>query len=378
MSFTLITAALIATIIPALVLYIVYRMDLYSTGEFKYTLNSFVWGGIAFYAAVQVNTASLTIGLVSTQAQMARFVAPPVEEILKGIILIYLVTRPKFTYFVDGAIYGFAVGIGFAIIENYEYISYNLDAALDIAISRVISTNLIHGAASALTGIGLGLSRFEKGFNKFISIFIGYGLAILLHLGFNNLVNISTIPFYLILGYAAATGIGGTVVIIVAIKRGLKIEKAWIEEKLGMADRVTAGEAAVVNRLENVDEILLPLKQRFGEEKTKQIKEFLIKQAHLGIRRKTLDKASDEKMKESIREQIHIEQKEMDAIRKKVGVYTMMYLRGIFPLEDSPLWDHLESVIEDRIKQGGGEGAMWKSLETKFKEQSSSMFDKID
>ena len=68
--------------------------------------------------------------------------------------------RPKFTYFVDGAIYGFAIGIGFAVFENYEYIAGS-SAALNTAIGRVISTNLIHATASAIIGIAFGLARFQ-------------------------------------------------------------------------------------------------------------------------------------------------------------------------------------------------------------------------
>ncbi|MBK9207159.1 MAG: PrsW family intramembrane metalloprotease [Anaerolineales bacterium] len=37
--------------------------------------------------------------------------APILEEILKSLILIYLVKRAEFNYVVDGAIYGFGAGL---------------------------------------------------------------------------------------------------------------------------------------------------------------------------------------------------------------------------------------------------------------------------
>ena len=58
-----------------------------------------------------------------------------------------------------------------------------------------------------------------------------------LHLGFNNLV--TRVNSGLLLIYAATTGITGLIVIAWSIRRGLQEEKAWIEEMLGEADRVT-------------------------------------------------------------------------------------------------------------------------------------------
>ena len=69
MNSTVLIAQLIATIIPLLVLYIIYRLDLYSTGDFKLTIYSFIWGGIAFYLAVIVNTKSVELGIDEIRLQ---------------------------------------------------------------------------------------------------------------------------------------------------------------------------------------------------------------------------------------------------------------------------------------------------------------------
>jgi len=67
----------------------------------------------------------------------ATHTAPIVEEVFKSLILLYLVRRANTTFFVDGAVYGFAAGIGFAIAENMLYLSrLDADASVVVATSR--------------------------------------------------------------------------------------------------------------------------------------------------------------------------------------------------------------------------------------------------
>jgi len=351
----LIIALIVATAVPLIFLYVVNKLDLYKTGAFRYIVFCFVWGGLAFTGANWINPAIVDFGMVSWE-NMVRFSAPIVEELLKALILIYLVRKMDFTYFVDGAIYGFSVGIGFAVIENYQYL-IGSSAALDLAISRVISTNLMHATASALVGIALGLSRFQRFSGRAVLLLLGWLSAMSVHIAFNNLVTRVSSGYLLL--YAAISGFLGAVLIVIAIKRGLLEEKAWIEETLGEADRVTTGEAAVVHRLGDLQEILSPLAERFGPDKADQIESFLFLQARLGILRKTLEKLVDEKMKQNVEAQMVELRAEMDTARRSVGTYCMLYLRNIFPEEVSPLWNRLEKQIPEQTKSGA---SLWTSL----------------
>lgn len=363
-----ILALVIASLIPLLSLYLIYQLDLYKTGEFRAILVSFISGALAFWAASLINRAIYDQNLVET-INIIRYSAPLVEEILKGLLLWYLVRRPKFTYFVEGAVYGFAAGVGFAIFENYEYILAATDTGFGVAISRVISTNLMHATTTALLGIALGYARSERLPRLILVSLAGLMTAILVHMGFNNLVTRVTSEW--LLGYAAACGLAGAGLIAFIIQRGLKEEKLWIEEKLGMADRVTKGEAAVVQRMENMQEILEPLAERFGEKKAAQIERFLVTQARLGILRKSLDKLSDERMKRSVEEQMNKLRTEMDAARRAVGSYAMLYLRHTFPENSSPLWGRLETAIQERAAARPASGGvnLWANLKSRQEEQ---------
>lgn len=352
---TVLIAVLIATIVPLVFLYVIRALDLYGMGAFRTVLACFFWGMIAFGIALGINQTMLDNNLV-TYDQFRRLSAPLIEEIAKSLFLLYLVRRPSFTYFVDGAIYGFAAGIGFAIVENYYYVYYTPDAALGLAVARVLSTNLMHASASALVGIALGLSRFEKIPVSLLVLLPGYGLAMGLHIGYNTLVTQPQLGGAFLLLYAAAVGFGAAGLITLAIRRGLAEEKAWIEETLGEADRVTAGETAIVNRLSESQKILAPLAQKFGAKKAEQIERFLMLQAQLGIKRKTLEKLADEKLRRAVEADMAQIRQEMDGVRRSVGAYIMAYVRTIFPEEGSPIFGRLEGLIKERAAQSDGSG----------------------
>ncbi len=342
-----ILALTIATLVPAIVLYIIYSQDLYGTGEKWTVLGCFAWGTAAFALAYGMSRIVFGYDLASRQAWV-QFIAPVAEEILKALVLIYLVRRPKFTYFVDGAIYGFAAGMGFAIVENWSYVISYGDAGLSVAVGRVISTNLVHATGCALVGIALGYARFQRYSGRVLLLSLGLAVAMSVHIAFNNVVT-RTQNGVILITVAAGIGLLGAAFIFFMIKRGLAEQKLWIEEKLGAADRVTGQEVAVVQRLSDIDRVLAPLAEEFGPHKAKACEQFLMLQARLGIKRKTLDKLADEKMKQAVRAEIDQISAEMDATRKTVGWRVMLYLRTIYPEDVSPVWGLLENAIERAV-----------------------------
>ncbi len=342
-----VVALIIATAIPLVVLYGIFTLDLYKTGEFKFVLICFAAGGAAYGLAAVINPTPLRLNWVDYN-QMVRYLAPVVEETLKALILLILVRRPKFTYFVDGAIYGFATGIGFAICENYEYIFGHTSVAMAVAINRVISTNLMHAAATATVGIVLGWARLQKPALRSGASVGGLALAMLLHMVFNNLVTRVTSGWLLL--YAVLIGGGAAGLIALMIRRGLKEERAWIQEKLGITDRVERQEVAAVENIARADDVLKRLAVTFGPAAAAKIEKLLYTQARLGILRKTVEKMSDEGMRRGIQAEIDQLHSEMEQARRAIGSYAMVYLR----------YTHLEdlfsvySILEGRLKEQEG------------------------
>ncbi|MEW5872665.1 MAG: PrsW family glutamic-type intramembrane protease [Chloroflexota bacterium] len=348
----LVIALCVATLIPLVALWFIYKRDLYATGSIDSVVISFIGGAGAFVVAYLLHSWLLRQG-VSFQ-NLSRNIAPFSEEILKALVLIWLVRRRNFTYFVDGAIYGFAAGIGFAIVENFNYIFGQESSVLSVAIGRTLSSNLVHATTSALVGITLGLGRFQRGsWRRLLYLLVGLLAAAAVHSGFNHMLfelNASPILVFL---YAVLAGLGGSGVIVGFIRAGLTNERRWIEETLGEADRVTKNEARVVHQLAEAGVILSPLAQRFGKEKATLIGECLVTQARLGILRKTLEKLPEEWMRQETQANIDQMQIEMDALRRRVGAYPMLYLRNIFPETQRSVWSRLEQVTEPVADNSG-------------------------
>jgi hypothetical protein len=71
----------------------------------------------------------------------SRYVAPVVEELLKALVIVWLIHANRIGFLVDAAIFGFAVGTGFALVENV----YFLEIAKDAGIGHVDRPRLRHG-----------------------------------------------------------------------------------------------------------------------------------------------------------------------------------------------------------------------------------------
>ncbi len=352
--------------VPAAFLYFVRRLDLYASGGFALVVGCFVAGLLAFPLSFAANTGALRLmtlgwGLSTAVALLAvkTSVAPLVEEVAKSLGLVYAVRRPDFTYFVDGAIFGFAAGTAFAIIENLFYLG-NARDPLGMAVNRAFSTSLMHGTASALVGVALGRLRFGHGRQRFAALLVGWASAMALHMAFNRLVNSGPLTPAHLAG-AIAIGIGGVVLTAACIFWGLREERAWLRETLGLGVGVSAGEANVVHRMADIDTLLAPIEQHFGAERRKQVQRFLQLQAQLGLKTKGAALAADPKLRAALEAQVADLQAQTDALRRAVGLYCMSYVRSILPDEGEPLWDRLNTAL---AQAGTAEPSMnlWQSL----------------
>jgi len=356
-------AIAIAVAVPLVFLYLVRWLDLYASGSLKVMLACLGWGVVAFVGAFFANTFAL--GFVGF-ALLPVLVAPINEEILKSLLLVYLVRRPSFTYFVDGAIYGFASGIAFAVLEAILYVGRSgADQGLGLSLARGFSTSLMHGSSTALVGIALGRMRFGRGVSRAGSLLMGWTGAMALHITFNNMLNSgqsgSTVLFAVLLGF---TGLG---LVAGFIFWGLKEEGRWLKETLGVGVGVSSRESAVVQKMADLDLLLEPVGQRFGPGKRKQVERFIHLQAQLGLKRKAQELTPDARIRDELASQVAALRQEMDALRRAVGVYCMSYVRSILPPETEPVWGRLEQTIGAR-EPAAGRG-LWGSLGEKIGEK---------
>jgi RsiW-degrading membrane proteinase PrsW (M82 family) len=115
-----------------------------------------------------------------------RYVAPPMEELLKAAILVALIRGHRIGFLVDAAIVGFATGTGFAMVENILYLKIAPDAPLGAWFVRGFGTAIMHGGATAIFGV-MGLAMVERAQRSGVLAFVpGFLMAVVLHSAFNH------------------------------------------------------------------------------------------------------------------------------------------------------------------------------------------------
>lgn len=119
-------------------------------------------------------------------AAFTRLPGPALEEMLKALIVVFLIRTHRVGFAFDAAIAGFAIGAGFALLENWYYLQAIGDKHPAIWVVRGFGTAIMHGGATAIFAvIALRLTpMMEKGGPlRFIP---GLAAATALHATFNQ------------------------------------------------------------------------------------------------------------------------------------------------------------------------------------------------
>ena len=122
--------------------------------------------------------------------RFSRTVSPLTEELLKGSLIVLLIRSHRIGFLVDAAIVGFAVGTGFALVENSHFLRLLPDASMTTWVVRGFGTAIMHGGTTAVFAI-MGLAMLERSAGATLRALLpGLLLAVLLHAAFNNLSHV--------------------------------------------------------------------------------------------------------------------------------------------------------------------------------------------
>lgn len=119
---------------------------------------------------------------------LSRYVAPLTEETLKALVIVALFRMNRIGFLVDSAIVGFAVGTGFAFVENLDYLRSAGDAHVAVWVVRGFGTAIMHGGVTAIFAImSQALTERHMKINPLLYI-PGLFVAASLHSMFNHFV----------------------------------------------------------------------------------------------------------------------------------------------------------------------------------------------
>jgi RsiW-degrading membrane proteinase PrsW (M82 family) len=370
--FQIVLAIWIAAGIPAVFLLLIYMLDLYASRTFRLVALCFAWGTVGGVGLAYLINTYVSIPLIEElrldYLLLYLAFAPVVEEVVKSLPVFYVSRRPAFTYFVDGATYGFASGIGFSITENFLYMFRYPEVAIPLVLVRAFSTCLMHGAATAMVGAAVGFFRLSRSAHRRLMTVGGGIAAIVVHALFNGFVVL--LPVHGSEGALAAVGIGlsGFALTIFFIFLGLREqqkwlaesldehmvdllnaeltpqEQAWLTETLDQQAGVSVAEVRASQAYEMLEDILDPIYRQFPRQ-AEQMEHIVLQQAQIGIKRRLWEDVDDAGVKMQLGHEIARLEEDIKRLRKEAGLGAMAYLKCVFDPRNPEVGTCLEELV---------------------------------
>ncbi len=330
-----------AIAVPLLFLFAVWTLEIYNISHKRLLAAAFAWGMVVFGLAYLTQAGVLASGLLRYE-QVTAFSAPLVEELLKSAFLIVMMRRMMLAYAAEGTAYGFAVGTGFAIIENLFYLSAQPNAPFIDTITRILSANLMHAFTSGLVGTVVGVhfyhSRRRRVFHSTAIVVIVIGVH-----GLFNLVATYTGGIALTL-LSIAIGFSGAIAMIIMLSHAMRDETRAISHEL--AELTSAGEATAAANPQQIIDVIHKHASTLGHERANRLQKYVSLQAKRALLMKTLALNERPLYDTTLRRRLEHTELQLEALRGQMGMYHWVWLRRALPSNESPLWQQFDNEIQ--------------------------------
>ncbi len=195
-------------------------MDSFKLVPPRAVARAIVAGGVAALAAGGHN--AWLLGATGMAVPVfSRYAAPIIEELLMGLYVLFLLRRRRVGFLVDAAILVFAVGAGFALVENVEYLRALEGAGLLLWLVRGIGTAVLHGATTSILAM-LAKSVSDRYSERgALAAAPGVAVAVAIHSLFNHAL-VSPLLAALLLLLALP------VVVVLVFERSDKATREWL------------------------------------------------------------------------------------------------------------------------------------------------------
>src|SRR5246127_1205489 len=155
----------------------------------------------------------------------SRYVSPWIEESLKAALLVFLIRTRRVGLPVDAGIAGFAIGTGFAVVENLYYLAARPHTVLAVQVIRGFGTAIMHGGTAAILAM-ISNTLYERRPGGGLHLLLpGLCAAVALHTGYNYLLArpaLATLATLLVLPF----------VIYLVFDHSERVLRDWIEADL--------------------------------------------------------------------------------------------------------------------------------------------------
>ena len=330
MSFKLIGPALVALLPVLCFLAALLYLDSYKLVRLQTVIAVVACG--AAVAGVGFFLNAWLLGLLGIEvASYTRYVGPVTEELLKGLVIVVLIRLHRIGFLVDAAIFGFAVGSGFAVIENLYYLQQVPDAGMGTWIVRGFGTAIMHGGATAILAV-MSLSAVERMQRASPWVFgPGFALAVALHAAYNHLFlspKLSTLTMIMVM----------PPLFYLVFERSAKAVGNWLgrgfDADTEMLDLINSG------RLSDspVGEYLHTLKDKFKGAVLADILCFLRLYTELALRAKGILMMRENGFEVGVDDETRAKFDEMRYLERSIGRTGLIAMQPVLHMSHKDLW----------------------------------------
>lgn len=260
-----------------------------------------------------------------------RYVAPAIEEALKAAIVVILLRQNRIGFLVDAAILGFAVGAGFAILENLYFLRILPETQLGTWIVRGFGTAVMHGGATAIFAI---TTHAVVGKNHTIgpaAFLPGYVIAVITHSVFNHFFFapiINTLAVLLIL----------PMLLVVVFERSEKAVSEWLgmgfDADTELLELINSGEFST----SRVGLYLHSLKEKFAGPIVADLLCYLRLHTELSIRAKGVLMMRESGFDSPVGDATRSKLEELRFLEGSIGATGILAMKPFMQMSQKDLW----------------------------------------
>lgn len=163
-----------------------YAFGLYTLRNMRWVLLSLVWGSVGYGLSYLLDQQAVKAQM--DRAVMLILVLPIVQQIFVSLGVLAVVRWEKFDNLVDGSVYGFASGLGYAMGKALGFSLNNIENNNLAGLLQTLSTVLVLATASGIVGVVMSQFYFKHGTNRVVTLLSGLGASIGYTVLFNYLV----------------------------------------------------------------------------------------------------------------------------------------------------------------------------------------------
>lgn len=269
----LLAIVLVAAVLPAFILlYFIYRKDKIRPEPPKQILLAFLMGMLSVPASLLISLPMIALGVAPEQAvtvgehlRTALFGAAIPEELAKFFLLwMFLRKNRYFDERVDGIVYAACVGLGFAAVENIEYLLLDFDSWVLTGALRALSAVPAHFLFAVAMGYYFSGARFGDPARSRRNYVLAVLAPILLHGLYDFPVMVADLPGLAIVSFLS---VGVLVFMFVRGRKYFKAHQAVDARTAAMDEAIrTELEDAADGKRDNPVGDVIHLPERLGED----------------------------------------------------------------------------------------------------------------